>query len=202
MGASGGLIMGFFGAVFAAATLALEFDWRGISIGVPFVAFAAIAIAAIVTIRAPGQRAARSPQAKRVIIWSTIGEGLGLVVAANVVINTGHAEWLLPVTALVVGLHFLPMAHGIPFRPFYWIGSALVLAATIGFALSQTVGGKISGLTATAALWIAAVVAVRREWKAKIVRDRPARSVPRRAALRQSRSCARRGRRSESRHGR
>jgi hypothetical protein len=167
MGASGGLIMGFFGTVFAAATLALEFDWRGTSIGVPFAAFAAIA--AIVTIRAPGQRAARSPHAKRVIIWSTIGEGLGLVVAANVVINTGHAEWLLPVTALVVGLHFLPMAHGIPFRPFYWIGSALVLAATIGFALSQTVGGKISGLTAAAALWIAAVVAVRREWKAKIV---------------------------------
>jgi MFS family permease len=169
MGAWGGIIMGLSGAVFAAATLALEFGWRGISICVPFLAFAAIMLAAILTMRLPGQPPARPRHARRVILWSTIGEGAGIVVAPTILINVGHPELLLPVTALVVGLHFLPMARRIPFPGFYWIGFALLAAAATGFALSQTIGGKISGLASAAVLWTAAVIAVGRERKAKHV---------------------------------
>ena len=155
--------MSFFGAVFASMTLALQFGWSGMSAGAPFVVFATITLAAIVTIRRPGRRIARSKRAGRVILWSTIGEGVGLLLAANLVIDLGHRELLLPVSALVVGLHFLPMAYAIPFQPFYWLGLTLLLAATIGFALSETVGGTIAGSTAAAALWVAAVLAVRRD---------------------------------------
>ena len=47
-------------------------------------------------------------------MWSSIGEGVGLFVAAQTVISLGHREMLLPAMALVVGLHFLPMAYAIP----------------------------------------------------------------------------------------
>ena len=167
MGAWGGIIMSFFGAVFAAMTLALQFGWRGTSLSLPFIAFAAISTVAVVISRRPGPGITRSEHAKRVIMWSTIGEGVGLFVAGNVVMNLGRPELLLPATALVVGLHFLPMAWSIPFRPFYTLGLLLVVAATLGFALDQAEGITIAGFTSTAALWTAAMFAVCREMKAK-----------------------------------
>lgn len=45
-----------------------------------------------------------SERAGRVIIWSSIGEGVGLFVAANIVQNLHRPELLLPAMALVVGL--------------------------------------------------------------------------------------------------
>lgn len=167
MGTWGGIIMGFFGAVFASLTLALQFGWHGLPVGVPFAGFVAITLAAIVVIRRPGGRIARSRQGRRVVVWSTVGEGVGLFLAANLVINLGHPEFLLPATAFVVGLHFLPMGYGIPFRPFYWLGGVLLSAGAIGFAVGGTAGGTIAGLVAAASLWMAALLAVRREAEAR-----------------------------------
>ncbi|MDB5706299.1 MAG: hypothetical protein JWN66_3415 [Sphingomonas bacterium] len=169
MGAWGAIIMGFFGALFAALTLAFELHWAGAMLALPFVVFAAIALAAIIVIRRPGAGIAPSPPAERVILWSSIGEGVGLFVAANLVINLGHREMLLPAMALVVGLHFLPMAYAIPFRPFYLLGGALLAAAALGFALGQPMGGAIAGFAGAAALWVAALLAVRRDMQAKSV---------------------------------
>jgi hypothetical protein len=167
MGAWGAIIMSFFGALFAALTLAFQFGWTGLALGLPFVLFAAIALAAVMVIRWPGEGIAPSKQAERVILWSSIGEGVGLFVAANLVINLGHREMLLPAMALVVGLHFLPMAHAIPFRPFYGLGTALLAAAAAGFRLAAPTGGAVSGFAGAIALWVAALLAVRRDMQAK-----------------------------------
>ena len=51
VGAWGGIVMGFFGSLFAALTLHFERGWTGIATCLPFILFAAIAIAAIVVIR-------------------------------------------------------------------------------------------------------------------------------------------------------
>src|SRR5476651_1634281 len=37
-------------------------------------------------------------------------EGLGILIGINVVINLGHPDLTIPVIALVVGLHFFPLA--------------------------------------------------------------------------------------------
>ena len=167
MGAWGAIIMSFFGALFAALTLGLEFGWTGAMLGLPFAGFAAVALAAISVIRRPGEGVSPSPQAERVIMWSTIGEGIGLFVAANLVSNLGHREMLLPAMALVVGLHFLPIARAIPFRPFYVLGIALAAAAVVGFGAGRPLGGTVAGFAAAAALWTAALLAVRRDLQAK-----------------------------------
>jgi hypothetical protein len=36
--------------------------------------------------------------------------------------NLHHPEWLMPAVALIVGLHFLPIAWAAPFPPFYALG--------------------------------------------------------------------------------
>ena len=167
MGAWGGIIMSFFSCVFAAMTLALQMHWHGPMLGVPFVAFAMIAFAGVRVLRLPGVGVVRSERAGRVIMWSTIGEGIGLFVAANVVVNLGRSDLLLPAMALIVGLHFLPMGRAIPFKPFYVLGSVLLISAIAGLALTQPVGGTVAGFASAAALTVAAILAVDRDRRAR-----------------------------------
>jgi hypothetical protein len=159
-------------------TLGLQLHCSGVVLAIPFLAFALIASAAFMIIRLPGESIAPSKQAESVIMWSSIGEGMGLFVAANLVINLGHRDLLLPAMALVVGLHFLPMAYAIPFRPFWLLGIALLLAAALGFGIGQPMGGEVAGFAAALALTAAALLALRREMGARAAGTPPAASMP------------------------
>ena len=173
MGAWGAIIMGFFGALFAALTLAFQLHWSGPILGLPFLGFALIALAAAQVLRRPGEGVVPSKQAEKAIMWSSIGEGVGLFVAADLVVNLGHAELLLPAMAIVVGLHFLPIAYAAPFRPFYLLGGALLGAGALGFILAGPAGGEVAGFAAAAALWAAAALAIRRDARAKSAAPAP-----------------------------
>lgn len=100
-------------------------------------------------------------------MWSSIGEGVGLFPAANIVMNLHRPDLLLPSMALVVGLHFLPIAFAGNFRPFYALGTALIVAAILGFVIKAPTGGEVAGLMATGGLWLAAGMALRRDGLAK-----------------------------------
>lgn len=167
MGAWGALIMSFFGAVFASLTLYWQWHLSGIVLAVPFLGFALIGLAAAYVLRAPGAGIVPTPKEERAIMWSSIGEGIGLFLAGNIVVNLHRPELLLPAMALVVGLHFLPIAYAAAFRPFYVLGAALIVAAIIGFAVAAPTGGAVAGFMAAGALWLAAGMAVRRDGAAK-----------------------------------
>ncbi len=167
MGAWGAVIMGFFGAVFAALTMDWQWHFSGLTLALPFIVFALVGLAATYVIRLPGTGIVPSERAGRAIMWSSIAEGIGLFVAANIVINLHRADLMLPAMALVVGLHFLPIARAASFRPFYLLGATLILAAMIGAIVSAPGGGAIAGMTAAMGLWIASILAVRRDWRAK-----------------------------------
>ena len=167
MGAWGALIMSFFGAVFASLTLYWQWHLSGVALALPFLAFVLIGFAASYVIRTPGEGIKPSPKEERAIMWSSIGEGVGLFLAANIVINLHRPDLLLPSMALVVGLHFLPIAFAAGFRPFYILGTALVVAAIMGFIVEAPTGGEVAGFMAAGALWLASSIAVRRDWLAK-----------------------------------
>ncbi|WP_215764571.1 hypothetical protein [Gluconobacter sp. P1D12_c] len=167
MGAWGALIMSFFGAVFASLTLYWHLNSSGIALAVPFLGFLLIGLAAIYVIRLSGDGIKPTPKEERAIMWSSIGEGIGLFLASNIVINLHRPDLLLPSMALVVGLHFLPIAFAAGFRPFYVLGAALIVAATVGFLMGAPMGGEVSGLMAAGAVWLASVIAIRRDWRAK-----------------------------------
>jgi hypothetical protein len=159
--------MGFFGAVFVSLTLKLQLGWTGIALGLPFLIFGLILLAAVAVIRRPGDRIRPTPRQDRILLWSSTGEGIGLFIAANVAVNLGHADMLLPAMALVVGLHFLPMGYGFPFRPYTLLGFALLAASALGFVLAAPLGGMVAGVAAGLALWVASGLAVRRDWRTK-----------------------------------
>src|SRR5690242_10910502 len=57
-----------------------------------------------------------NPKIGRIVgIWSAV-EGVAIFLAINVCLNIGAPDAALPIVAIIVGLHFLPMAHGFP-RP-------------------------------------------------------------------------------------
>ena len=167
MGARGAVIMGFFGAVFAALTMHLQWRVLGLMLALPFVVFLAIAAAALHTMRLKGNGVVLSESTKKALMWSSIGEGIGIFLASNVVANLHRDDLLLPAIALVVGLHFLPIARAASFRPFYVLGAVLLASAIIGFLVGAPVGGEIAGIAAALSLWLASLAAIRRDWQEK-----------------------------------
>ncbi|EPE62589.1 hypothetical protein [Sphingomonas paucimobilis] len=167
MGAWGALIMSFFGAVFASMTLYWEWHLHGVALALPFLGFILTGIAASRVIRTPGEGIKPSPSEERVIMWSSIGEGVGLFLVANIVMNLHRPDLLLPSMALVVGLHFLPIAFAAGFRPFYGLGTALIVAAIMGCVVKAPTGGEVAGFMAAGVLWLASGMALRRDGLAK-----------------------------------
>ncbi|MBS1051728.1 hypothetical protein JK190_14365 [Gluconobacter japonicus] len=162
-----GLIMSFFGAAFASLTLYWHLDPSRIALAFPFLGSLLIGFAAMYVIRLPGDGIKPTPKEERAIMWSSIGEGIGLFLASNIVINLHRPDLLLPSMALIVGLHFLPIAFAAGFRPFYVLGTALIVAAAVGFVMGAPMGGEVSGLMAAGAVWLASGIAIRRDWLAK-----------------------------------
>ena len=86
-------------------------------------------------------------------------EGIVIFVAINVLINLGKAEYIVPVIAIIVGLHFLPLAHGIPVRMYYGTAAALIALGAVGcLPMSSERRTMIVGLGSAAILWITATL--------------------------------------------
>jgi len=67
-------------------------------------------------------------------------EGLGIFIGINVVINLGHPDLIFPVMALVVGLHFYPLAKVFKRTVDYYLAtwSTLIAVLAIVFVLNKT----------------------------------------------------------------
>ncbi len=164
MGPWGALIMSFFGGTFFAAASVIGGGWKNPLLIIPVLVFAGIAAIAQHRIRhAPPGAFEPDARAGRIISWASTAEGVGIPVVAMALANTGHNNLVLPGIAAVVGLHFLPMAYAIPFRPFYALAVFLLLAATAGFLLKQPLGAELAGMAAALALWAASAAALGRK---------------------------------------
>lgn len=166
MGASGAVVMSFFGALFASLTLLFQLNERGPMIGTPFIGFAVIAAVATIVAKSPGTFI-KPDGSGRVIMWSSVGEGAALFIVNEALINIGQSDLVLPAMTLIVGLHFIPIAYYAPFRQLYVLAAIMMVAGVAGLLLVQPLGGTMAGFTAAAALTMASIAAVLRERWAK-----------------------------------
>ena len=172
MGPWGVLVMSFFGGSFCAWATVLAVGWHTPLLIIPVLVFVGLAAASVRKLRrSDGHIYAPSEHAKKVTSWASAAEGVGIPVVALTLANTGHQSQVLPGITAVVGLHFLPMAWAIPFRPFYASAACLLLAAALGFSLQQPAGSIIAGAAAALTLWSASFFAL---WRAREGRWRPA----------------------------
>ncbi len=87
----------------------------------------------------------RESQAGRTFIIVNVIQGIAMFVAANVLINLKMAEYVAPVIALIVGLHFIPLAFSmrVP-RHLVLAGLMCLLALVTMLAVPMYAAGRNS----------------------------------------------------------
>ena len=93
-------------------------------------------------------------------MWSAI-EGVAIGVSVLVLGALHLPQAILPVIAVIVGLHFLPLARHIPVRLYYATGAALAAVGGVGLAVPVAARPWWVGLGAAVVLWTTAVALAR-----------------------------------------
>ena len=156
MSPTGAAIMGAFGAVWWIVGVAAYGRAAVPLSGVGLV----IAATIIVTAWRLGRRARPQPPAEerrqgRLVGIASAVEGVLIFLAVNVFVNLKRPDLIAPAAAIIVGLHFLPLARWLPAR-LYYATAALLAAAGIGGLLVPDTRQRIAAisLAAAAVLWL------------------------------------------------
>ena len=97
------------------------------------------------------QSAEDAAEGKKMGMWFGIifgAEGLFIFLGINLVRNLGHEDLIIPVIALVVGLHFYPMAKIFKRKIDYWLASWTTLIALLGFLFTLNKTMSFQGVAA------------------------------------------------------
>ena len=103
-----------------------------------------------------------SPAMRRRQRWFQIinvAQWVLILITGNVLANLGLGAWVIPAVALIVGLHFLPLAHLFDYRGHYLTGAAFILLALIVPRIAA--GGPadpVLCLCAGLVLWVSALL--------------------------------------------
>jgi hypothetical protein len=165
--ALGALILGFFGSVLLEVWNERAHAGLPLALAIGALGLALFACAGM-RYRHHAPALAREPDspekrhAERVFNLVNLGQWLLILVLGNIMASLGLRDWVVPMAILVIGLHFVPLAHVYRNPPHY-----LTALAMVGFALSypalapggahDPVGFLGSGLI----LWFSAVFALR-----------------------------------------
>lgn len=115
----------------------------------------------LVARRAWARLPARSAEEERRIgrlvgLWSA-AEGIGFAVVGTILANTGLAALIPAALAVIVGLHFLPLARGIPNRLYYATGVAMIAAGLADMLAPGEFGVRALGVSCGVVLWASAM---------------------------------------------
>lgn len=97
----------------------------------------------------------------RVISIATAIEGVAIFLVANVLINLHMETLLMPAIAIIVGLHFLPLARWIPVPLYSRTGAGLIAVGVTAACLPLGSRAIVTGITAAVVLWVSGVLLVR-----------------------------------------
>lgn len=156
------LVLTVFASAWAWAALWLSGGVRSLIV-IPIVLSVTLLIAGW---RGAGSFPSRGPRVGKVVaLWSSI-EVVALLIAANVLQNVDRGDLMLPAAAIIVGLHFFPLALGIPVRLYHATGAGLVFVGLVGPFLPAPERPMAVGMGAALVLWATALVVVLRSRQA------------------------------------
>jgi hypothetical protein len=160
MRSTGAIVMSAFAALwgFLALHLSGQVVWMQ---AVPIAVSGVLILAALATGRhaVPPAPEERRRIGRAVMLWSAV-EGVVIFGGVNVLRNTGHTDWTTAFIAVVVGLHFFPLARSLRV-PLYWLtGLGLIGVAAAGLVLvpSGVAQDAAIGLGCAVVLWLTAFV--------------------------------------------
>jgi len=160
MRSTGAIVLSFFGALWA--FLALHATNQALWIQLmPCALSFALGLAARNNDRNGPQPTAqeRKRRGRVVMLWSLV-EGAAIFAGVNVLQMTGHADWTVALVAVVVGLHFFPLALGLRV-PLYWatgVGMVGVAAAAMAVVPAGLMQDATIGIGCAAVLYLTAFI--------------------------------------------
>jgi hypothetical protein len=177
MTVSGAVIMGFFATIWWIVGMRAAGHAPGIVYLVPLTIAIVLGAAARRVAKAPHPASDAADQARRdrLVGWASAGEGLALFLVAGIVLpSTGHREATVSAVALIVGVHFLPLARWLPAPRYYLTAVALMALGAIGLWIPEA-RTRITLVSAGAAivLWATAAAALRRAAREQQLRVEP-----------------------------
>jgi hypothetical protein len=142
-------VVAVFGAAWAGAGL-LVAGYPAVALIAPLAVSAALLLWAY---KEPSAAAGMSPQVRKVIVrWSLVEAG-AIALASNLLSRMHRTDGMFSAVAVIVGLHFFPLARGIPVRQYYATGAALILVGLGGMLLPAPERPISIGLSAAVILW-------------------------------------------------
>ena len=116
----------------------------------------------------PARSAAEKKRMGRLFGLASFGEGLAIAVVGNLLIHLHAVDYMFPALAVIVGLHFLPLAKWVPVRAYYVTGPLLVLIGLGGLALHGEHRPLAIGLMSAVVLWGTCLVKLAKPGKAAV----------------------------------
>lgn len=107
---------------------------------------------------APADAPADRKRRGRIIAWAASLEGVAIAIAVNVLNTQGLGHYAFPAVAVIVGLHFLPMAKLLPVKVYYLSGALLVAVGVGGLAVQASDRPFAVGALSAITLWLTCVV--------------------------------------------
>jgi hypothetical protein len=139
MSIAGAIIMSVFAAIWWMAGVRASGYPALLAYGVPLVVTGLIVIISLRLRDSSEQSSAEESARRGRLIGIASGvEGLAILLAVNVLAYFGRSDYAAPVIAIIVGLHFVPLAQQLP-APLYWATAALLIALGVcGFIIRRT----------------------------------------------------------------
>lgn len=157
---TGSIIMGAFGVIWWVVGLRASGQPSLLTYLIPLAVAAAIAVVCLRGRRAEPETDEESRRRGRLVGIASAAEGVAIFVAVNVLVNVGLRDEVAPTIALIVGLHFLPLARWLPARPYYVTAGVLVALGLVGLLIPNT-ERRLALVSAGAActLWLTSLAA-------------------------------------------
>jgi hypothetical protein len=164
------IIMGVFAAIWWLVGVRASGYASPLTYGIPLLVTSLIAVAAL---RGRNRFDQVSPEEHarrgRLVGIASGVEGLAILLAVNVLANLGLSDYAAPVIAIIVGLHFVPLAQWLPAHLYYGTGALLIVLGVCGFAIRPPDQRLlIVSVGAACVLWLTCVIVLGR---ARIMRD-------------------------------
>ncbi|MGR4865770.1 hypothetical protein [Caulobacter sp. LARHSG274] len=90
----------------------------------------------------------------RIIGWAVAGEGVAIAVTSHLLVKAGLVAFVVPAVAIIVGLHFLPLAKLLSVKIYYVAGGLITLAGIAGLVVEAPHRALFTGLSAAVLLWL------------------------------------------------
>lgn len=104
----------------------------------------------------------------RIVGIASAVEGVAIIAAVSVLVNLGRRDLIAPAVAIIVGVHFLPLARWLP-APIYYFTGGLLVAVGMAGAVVQDLPARVLtiGIGAASVLWLSCGVVLLRAYQRK-----------------------------------